>query len=445
MKKFLTKEQENLSYERWKKEKLTASLSMNFAGHIQCAESPEKIQAKLKRIESFLAGKGSAPLQDSSVEALPQAHTPAEEDFIDVTYRALSASMLADRPVDFSNEPMLKRATKLLDGQTVFKDHQTSVDNWVGRVAATNWDTETKGIPPGINAVLRLDTIKDPMAVRGVLQGALHSASVTVSFEWKPSHPKLMEDNTFFQNLGEQVDGQTVRVIVTKIEKFWEISLVWQGADAFAKQIGEDGKPVQQAAELDDTQDLSLKQVQENQPKQEEEMKLLAILEKVLKAEVTEENLEELLGKYGNEYHQLGLEKSQAVLTQKEEGLKAATTELESLRSKVAELAPQAELGKKYLEEERKEAIRFYNLSKGDKASPVILKTLQEASLEVAQAWKEDLKSEFEAKVPNSCQKCGSTEVQRKASVEGAAPSDAEKPAVLLSETAQKAVNSIHN
>ena len=36
----------------------------------------------------------------------------------------------------------------------------------------------------------------------------------------------------------------------TEIDKFWEISLVWQGADEFAKQIGEDGRPVQQSQQL---------------------------------------------------------------------------------------------------------------------------------------------------------------------------------------------------
>lgn len=446
----LTKEQEKQSFERWKTAKRTVNLSMNFVGAIQCAESIEAAQEKLKRIE--LRTKQKSELADQ--ETLPELATPIEEDFVEVTYRALSAAMLADRAIDFSDEPMLKRAVKKLQGQTVFKDHETSVDNWVGRVVGTNWDTETKGIPPGINALMRLDAIKDPMVVRGVLQGALHSASVTVTFEWKPSHPKLMEEGTFFSMLGEEVDEDLVRIIVTKIDKFWEISLVWQGADEFAKQIGDDKRVVQQVAGTEEAS-LTNTSTAEVQPtfgteynitviNTEEDMKLLETLKKVLGEEVTEQNAEEMLGKFATSHAAKGEEKAAGKAKEMEETankeIAKLSDQLKDAEKQITEMKPQAELGNKYLADERQEAIRLCKLAKGEKVSEAILKTLEKCELEVVQAWKAEFKKEAEEKFPAKCASCGGTAVTRQSSKETEEKKETEA-VTLGSETAARVQN----
>ena len=77
------------------------------------------------------------------------------------------------------------------------------------------------------------------MLVRGVAMEppAIHSASVTVLFEFDFSHPDLVEEGRFWQLLGEEVEGEIVRLIVTTILGYWEISLVFQGAQEENKQL----------------------------------------------------------------------------------------------------------------------------------------------------------------------------------------------------------------
>lgn len=407
------KEKERTALEKRWKAGSALKCSMNFVAAIQLLDqSQQKTREQLSQVEK-LAEKKLAPTETQATE----------EDFIEVTYRAISAAMLADRPIDFSNEGMLKKSAKLLQGQTVFKDHYTSVDNWVGRIVETFWDTDTKDFPPGINARLRLDAVKDPMAVRGVLQGAIHSASVTVSFEWKPSHPKLMDEGNFFPMLGEEVDGELVRVIVTKIDRYLEISLVWQGADKYAKQIDEDGKPVQKAMSFHQEEEsfsadgiVNITVDSTNEPVKEEEMKLAQLLKEFLGVEVTEENLKENLEKY--------VEAQQKDINLKVKGLESEitslNTKLEDSKNQVKaleELKADAELGKKYLKDQREKASKLCKLAKGESVSPAILKTLETSSLEVLEAWIAEFEKEVEDKYPSRCAKCNSTKISKQSSV----------------------------
>lgn len=410
----LTKEQMEKAYSLWKKSQKTESLSTNFTVTIH----PEGKQTKIPLSISQLKSETKIENVDSSgEESLPQETKSMPEDFVEVTYRAISASLMEDRLIDFSDEKMLKRSTKLLKGQTVFKDHDLSVNNWVGTVTDAFWDEDTKGIPPGINGKLQLDSIKDPMVVRGVLQGALHSASVTVSFEWKPSHPDLMETNTFFSSLGEEIGGQLVRLIVTKILKYWEISLVWQGADKYAKQINEDGEPIVENFSSKKSEDLS--NLDNN--KQEETMdKLKKLLQEKFGVEVTEENFAELLDKkIVSEKNALFDENVKLKESNKEiqEKFEASRKELEESRIKLKELTPDAECGKKYRDELRAEAIRLYKVAKGEKFNELIVKTLEATSdLEIIKAWKDDFSKEAEEKFPAQCGKCKSTDISRQSS-----------------------------
>lgn len=405
----------------WKKDQGAGTASMTLGGLIQFAGSQAEKKRHLDKIKFAT---------DSEIEGDP---TALEGDFVDVTYRALTAAMMGDRALDFGNEGVLRRSVPLLKGQTVFKDHNTRVDNWVGQVAETFWDDKTKGIPPGINAVLRLDTVKDPMTVRGVLQGALHSASVTVSFEWAPSHPKLMDDNNFWNNLGEEMDGEIVRILVTKILKYWEISLVWQGADEYAKQIDAGGKALNRycyvpewAQEQSGVENFTLT----NDPKteastvkftttqdleQEESMKLKTELEKLV-GTFNDDNVREVVEAFTQKkVDEAKAEASKAIdlASQESAELKAKVEELEARK---AELSQDAALGKAYLEEVRKDVVALYTKAKGEKGiKDVFLKTFEKADLELLKAWREDYQKEVDEKYPLKCG-CGSKVLSRQSS-----------------------------
>lgn len=423
----------------WKSQKKTLPLQWRFNAGIQCEESPASTKQKLQRIGLLYPNNAAlAEPTESETPALPHELTPLEEDFVTVTYRALTAAVIEDRALDFSDEKMLKRGVPLLKGQTVYKDHKTSVDNWVGTVLSTSWDNKTEGLPPGINAELKLDAIKDPMAVRGVLQGAIHSASVTVEFQWEPSHPDLMNAGHFWENLGGEYEGNPVRILVTEIQRFLEISLVWQGADQYAKQISEDGTPLNT---------FSL-QLGEQKP-EENKMKIFEKLSKLLGGTVNEENIEQSINEFAESRakDRENLAGSRMADLQKDlEKVSAELLEIKKMQEanlqKINELTPQAELGSKYLNDERSEAERLCKLAKGDTVSEAILQTLREGSLGVVQAWKEEFQKECDKKFPNQCASCGGHSISRQSSKNPASPED-RAPLAVNPDTAKR-VNSLH-
>ncbi len=186
---------------------------------------------------SSLSGQ-PAPIEFDTVEEL----LPKESDYFYRDFRALSAAMAPCYCLDFSDKKMLEEATSLLARQTVYKDHIFwSVDRWVGVVSESLWDAKGKDVRgiPGINAKLKIDSKKDPWVVRGMAMSppAIHSVSVTVAFLFDFSHPDLVEEGRFWSLLGEEVGGEIVRLIVTKILSFWELSLVWNGAQEENKQL----------------------------------------------------------------------------------------------------------------------------------------------------------------------------------------------------------------
>jgi len=196
-----------------------------------------------KQTESLAVGVSSqwgaqpAPIDFETVDEL----LPKETDYYYKDYRAISATLAPCYGLDFSKPGVLEASVEKLKGQTVYKDHYFhSVDGWVGVVSEASWDAkgENAGGISGINARLKLDAKKDPMLVRGVAMSppAIHSCSVTVLFEFDFSHPELVEQGRFWHLLGEEVDGQIVRLVVTVILGYWEISLVFQGAQEENKQ-----------------------------------------------------------------------------------------------------------------------------------------------------------------------------------------------------------------
>jgi hypothetical protein len=181
--------------------------------------------------------------------------TPKDDDYIFRNFRAISASPINCYGLDFSKPGVLEASTPLLAAQTVYKDHVFwSVDRWVGVVSKSAWDAkgeQSSGVP-GINVELKIDWRKDPWIARGLMMTppAIHSASVTVLFEFEYSHPDLFAEGNFWRMLGEEVDGQIVRLIVTLIIGFWELSLVFQGADELAKQLLDDTQTGESSDEL---------------------------------------------------------------------------------------------------------------------------------------------------------------------------------------------------
>jgi hypothetical protein len=159
---------------------------------------------------------------------------PKPEDYITAEYRALSKSILRRRFLDFTKGNVLKKSAKMLTGATFFPDHNAITGNYIGKVEKSYWDENSN--LPGMNAKAKIDIFADPKITRGILGEILNRVSVNVWFQWEKSHD--LDDYEFMKLLGSKLDDDMVRFIVTQIEGYGEMSLVWFGADPTAKQIG---------------------------------------------------------------------------------------------------------------------------------------------------------------------------------------------------------------
>ena len=175
---------------------------------------------------------GRANLQDDSADDMP--------GFVTAQFRVLSKTLLKERGLDFTYKNTLKESTQLLLGKTVYPNHHYwNIDNALGSVSSVWWDQGGDGKPPGINAEIKIDAWENRRIARGLKMKppAINSISATVVFEFEPSHPELVEEKRFWGLLGEEIDGEVVRLIATKIVDFIEISLVYRGEDPHAVQL----------------------------------------------------------------------------------------------------------------------------------------------------------------------------------------------------------------
>jgi hypothetical protein len=296
------------------------------------------------------------------------------EEYYVTNCRLLSLAVTPYRKFDFTKEGVLKKAVPLFDGLTLYANHDADVNDWKGLIQEPVWDgTNT---PNGINAKVVLDKTVDPKLARGVETKALRSFSVTIWFTYEKSHPDL---SGFYDRLGEIVDGEMVRFIVTDITNAGEVSVVWEGEDPYAKSFSAGGEP---------PADGNLNH------EGGEEMKLTAVLLATLGiAAGTEVTAEMLEGK----------------INEKITGLQ---TQIDSLKS-------DATVGAQVLKETRERAATLYKSLKGDKAvDTFITGVIEKADLATARALVTDYEADVDKTVPLKCPKCGEA-LGRRSSLEG--------------------------
>ena len=347
---------------------------------------------------------------------------PKDGDYIYPTYRALSEIIVRPRtPVDFSQGNVLKNAMNLLLGQAVYPNHEMIAGDELGVVYGVNWSKakelklengETVKIPAGINAILKIDGKSNPRIARSINMNppAMHSVSVTVEFEWQKSHEEL-SDEEFYQKLGTYDEkGQLIRRVVTKINKFYEISLVPHGADPFAKKVDENGNIVlpqfakasykfydslsedspyfttvsegstgikttisNSASTPSEINNADVKQLnKENMMK-----KQLDSLSQVLGHEVTEENFSEAL----NSFKEIKTKADSVDSLQNEKD--SLTSEVENLKTQLLEKQSEVE---KYQENLRAEVLKFANLALENKVPEATQNLIAKADLETSKA-----------------------------------------------------------
>lgn len=200
-------------------------------------------QAKTGEASQGFWGDDEGAKPTEQVSPLPISDIlPREEDLYYLNMRAISQRIIEGHWVDYTRPGVLEASAPLLNAQRICKDHcYWKSEDAIGAIVSSAWDAQgvNSNNLPGINIRFFVDSKVAPGIVRRLAYPvpAIHSGSVTVGFEWEPSHPDLLEDGKFWWFLGEEVDGSIVRLIVTNILFYREFSLVYEGADADAKRL----------------------------------------------------------------------------------------------------------------------------------------------------------------------------------------------------------------
>lgn len=220
---------------------------IRYSAPIQVLEKPTA-QAPRKTGEASQFSGSSYFGSDASTEisTLPASEIlPREEDLYFLTMRAISQKVIEGYWIDYTRPGVLEASVPLLNQQRICVDHcWWKAESAIGAITQSAWDAagqNSNGIP-GINIRFFVDSKIAPGIVRRLAYPvpAIHSGSVTVGFEWEPSHPRLMDEDKFWWAMGEEVEGSIVRLIVTKVLFYREFSLVYEGADSNAKRLPEE-------------------------------------------------------------------------------------------------------------------------------------------------------------------------------------------------------------
>lgn len=400
---------------------------------------------------------------------------PSSDEFVEPTFRLLTACIVAKKynPTDFSTPGVLKKSMSLLKGQTVYCDHQDDIHNAIGSVSEVMWQDEFSQngviVPGGINGVLKIDGKSNPRIARGIMMDppSIHSNSVTVTFEWEPSH--TFEDIwDFYYKLGSyDENGELIRKIVTNIINYSETSLVSHGADPFAQKINDKGelnnieyvnsqyygamknsdekqdalkrafyfgdfKSVSTIEEgvstLHNTAKFNINNTERNKNNLNTNNMTAEELNAFLEGFVGEGKLslsegETLDIKSFTEKvtelfkTQAELQKTNSDLTQANQDL---TKEVEALKNKSQVTDDKfSEIGKNHISEYREATIASYKKLNPDKVEESIISLLsaESTSLDTLKALKKTYEAQLEEKFPLSCSKCGSKDVSRASTV----------------------------
>lgn len=283
-------------------------------------------------------------------------------EYVEYPFRMLSKTYIPGYALDFSEGDVLRSAMAMF-ATKLFRNHDTRIESSIGITLNPRWTT-SRGIE-GVDAEYRIYRSFGQDVIDRLNAKVLDSTSVGINFLYKKSHK--MDPDEFYENLGQTVNGQVVRFIVTKILSVSEASIVYAGADRDAKRLS-------QNEEL----------YKYNLSPKGEKMEAEKIAELSRQVETQATLIKEL--------------------TEKGKGILA---ENDSLKAKLAEHEPMVKLGEEYDRQVRDEAVKNYRLVTKEKAKEDMVKILQESPLDAVKLFAAEYKEQAEQMHPLVCAECG--------------------------------------
>ncbi|EMI65283.1 MULTISPECIES: hypothetical protein [unclassified Leptospira] len=339
------------------------------------------------------------------------------EEFAEFNFRMLSAVLIPGWWTDLRKPGVLESAVKLF-ATKIYTDHQRTVRNAIG-ITRNPVFTNRNGTP-GIDSVFRIFKAfgLDVIARLKTLPALIDANSVGITFTYEKSHPQL---ENFYERLGEVVDGQIVRLIVTKILSIPETSLVAIPADDTARKFTEFDFP-------------NSNLLNPNSNNQEDRMKIKRAFLSLLgvdsqkfglssgegeSVELPSEKMESVLEEAGKTIAKLQDQARQSAVLQNNLNqfakLFGSDTFPENVdfASKVTELKTLLEEPKKLLSAEREKAVTAFRAFSKNNPDPVIEGLIQGANLEQAKAFLKQYGASLENSHPLKCEDCGSKKISR--------------------------------
>lgn len=194
--------------------------------------------------------------RQSKVAASIEGAVSKPEEYLPFYFRHLSATIVGAyswKATEFS-EAVLKKAASKLTHKPAYVNHELEIGNIVGvngqiQFAKSKKLEDGTTIPGGLEGPIWVDARLHQDLCRkltGYPVPHIQSVSVTVTYNWEPSHEFTdrsgeVDEWEFERRVGTMVDGRMVRRVVTEIVDFYETSFVYLGADPFAKILDADG------------------------------------------------------------------------------------------------------------------------------------------------------------------------------------------------------------
>lgn len=312
---------------------------------------------------------------------LPTHSVTETEEYVEFDFRILTAGIISGHWFDFSESVLKQVVTKFKDARVILS-HYPAIQNIIGVVTQTSFEPENENRPAGINGKYRIfkkfgSDIIEKLQTSPPL---LDATSAGIRLDYERSHPKMSEFQHYMQ-LGEEVNGEIVRYIVKDILDVLEVSIVFRGADKFAKRLSE-------------SEEKDFDYYTKILNKKENSLKLTK--EQIQAVNFTESDLKILgLSNDGCEIDQIQFDMIIGRLAVKEKEI-ATYQEAEKRNQKLIEF------GVAYEESIRQEALKNYRAFALENQDENIISFLESGNLETVKTFSEDYKKRLQEKYPEN-------------------------------------------